>query len=534
MHTLNRRSFFLSTLAVAASLCAGPALAQAGKLAESTVVARVGEASITHGALKAQLLKYYGKTAVEQLVDRSVLRQEGARYQVAVTDAEIDARVATLKKGVEARFQEALDAAGLTPDGFREQVRYTLLAEKVLKAKWPVRPQDLVKLTFRYARLRTDREAKTVIQEARNGVDFAFLVLQRSMDKRNGGLYEKILRIDNPAMYRLASEANLRVNQVSPQPIPAGGSYIVLKLEGVSDPAQTSAAERERDTQRIYAFRMMGLMPSSRKRYKIEAPAVVSLPAADAKPEDGVAKVGAESITRKALLVHLFDYFGRGALEQLVDRSGLTQEAARLGVKLTEAELNARVEETKKAAGSSFAETALGVEGITEDAWRERLRYVVLAEKVVDAKAPAGPEDLQRLTVRFVRANNRADAEAILKQIQSGAMLEQIAQQRMLTTGILQPRAFLRVEVPSVFKAITEASLAPGQVLEQPVQLANAWLVVKLEGRFGPETMTIQERQAALRKLRSSRMDGILNGIRKQYAVEYRVPIQALAAEARA
>lgn len=308
-----------------AGVLAAPAAAQS---AADTVVARAGSETITRAALTRHLLRYYGKNGVEQLVNRSVLSQEAARFKVKVSEADIDARMAEIRKVP--GLNDGLERQGFSEAAIREQVRFNLMGEKLLVAKWPVKDSDLTRLTFRYGRLQTRNVAREFIQEARRGVDFRVLVGQRSEDKENGGLLEDIMRIDRPGMFRLAWDAinqqGLRVGQVTREPIEVGGFYVVIKLEKISDAKQLTPTQRKQAEARIYASRAGKLTEASRKRYRISYPTELAELAekGEVAPDAVLARIAGagapQEVTGKELVTHLFRYPVRLALEQLIDR----------------------------------------------------------------------------------------------------------------------------------------------------------------------------------------------------------------------
>jgi foldase protein PrsA len=517
------------------------ALAQEAAPAEVTV-ARVAGESITRTDLVRQLLTYFGRPGLEMLTDRSVLDQEAALRKLVVTDADVDARVAEAKKAGGADLQKALQQGGITEQNLQGQARYSLLMEKLLDSKWPVTNDDLVRLSVRFARTLSQQQAREIINEAKRGVSFELLSIREPA--LDGGEFrglaqpDPFLRVENPPMFRLAQSANLRVGQFTPQPIQSGKYWMVLKLEKRLGAETLTGKLREQAIAKVRASRAGGLMPASRKRYRITSVTPVAKLIEDLKlPGDTVvSKIGDAPITRKELLAYLFDAFGKTALDQLIERRIVSQQAARFKVSLSDAEVKARVDAVKKQTGEATFQNALGAEGITEDAWQERVRYTYLAEKLVNARAPVRPEELERLTVRYVRVAGKPDAEEVIRLAQSGAKFEQIVTQKSLDRtgdGFLKPKLFMRSENPEAFTAIDKAKLQTGQVLAQPLEVAGSFFVLKLEGRFGPELMSAKEKEDAIRRINAYRMSQLLDTWRSEVKVEYPTPLKTLIAEAR-
>jgi parvulin-like peptidyl-prolyl isomerase len=536
---------FRSSLALFASVVCTASLAVppcAAALPGSTAVARVNGDGITKDALTTYLLTYYGRNGLEELINRSVLRQDLAARKLAVTDAEVDTRVAEMTKAGGAELADNLRNGNITEDAIREQARYALIAEKVLAAKWPVKDEDLTRLSLRYVLVQTQAAAKEVITDAKRGVSFDLLVTRSSEGREDLGLVQPdpFFRIDKPNFFKAAMDANLyRPGQVSQQPIPSGRFWLVLKLERKLGPETLRGKEREDAIRRINAVRFPSLIPSARKHYRIVTDTGVDKLIADPKMSGDtvVAHVGEQTVTRKDLIAYLTEYYGKGALAQLVERSLVQHEAAQSNVGVSPAEVDARVEAVKKPNPSAF-QSALVTEGITEDAWKERVHYTMLAERVVQARAPLRPSDFDRLTVRYIRVANRQDAEQMIQAAGMGTKWEQLAAARTSLDrtgdGFLKPKLFLEAENPEIFKTIDKARLKPGEVLPTPVEAGGTYLVLRLEGRFGPETLTGKERDDAVRRINGLRMGPLLDAWRKEFKIDYPVPIKTLVADARA
>lgn len=525
----------LPALPAARALAAGESAP--GSSPGEQVLARAGEYALTRAALQRQLVRYFAGTAREALLDRALVTQEAARLKVEVGEAELDARVAELKRRAGGDFAGLLRAEGLEEDAWREAVRFNLLAEKVSARKWPVRESDLVRYRLRYARLQTQKVAADFIREARSA-NFETLVLRDSEDKENGGLIqpEKFLKVDQPKWFRLAETSNLRPGQVSPRPIQEGGFWLVLRLEGRYGPETLSPQEREAAIRKVAAFRLQGLLPSLRRRYRAESGAHrLDLAELEQHPHRPAATVvsqaGSITVTLGELWDYLYRYAGRAALEQLIERAIITQEAARLEVTVPPAMLESRIAEARRAAGPLFAQT-LQRDGISEEAWRERVRFTLLAERVVNTRWPAPDTELVRLTARYIAFPREGAARQAATALEEGAAFERVAQLAAAagaTVGLVQPREFLRADNPTIYQALVAAGVQPGQVVPQPVQVGRRWMLLRLEARKEPETLTPAEREEAARRINAPRAAQLLDAVRRGYKVEYVVPPHTLA-----
>jgi parvulin-like peptidyl-prolyl isomerase len=544
--TGRQRGAWAAALVVGAAL-AGAAGAQ-GKVGPATVIARAGEAPITFQALTQQLLRFYGRSSLEQLVNRSVVRLDAARFKAEVPEAEVDAALTEVKKNAGADFAPSLEARGVTEAMVRERIKADLLVEKLLDKKWPVKDSDLARYSIRYARLQTEKVAREFIQEAiaSRGQNFELLVLQRSLDKEEGGLVQPnpFLRIENPPFFKIADDAiraeGIRVGQVTKKPIPSKQFWLVLKLEGYYPADTLTGPKRAEAIRKVRAYRLPALIPTTRKRYKVEnAVPAADLPNLADKPADTLvarvsfsgAPAASEEIRKGDLFRYALETYGRVALEQLVERSIITQQAARQNVTVSDSEVDARIAAVKKGTDTKAFDAALVLEGITEEAWRERVRYTYLAEKVVNARAPLTPDDFVRLTARYIRLGTKEDADRVLRLAQGTAPFDQLVKQHSLdrnSDGYLKPRAFLRAEQPELFRTLRP--LTPGQVLGRPVELGGAYFIFKLEARLGPETLMGKEREDAVRRINALRMGPLLDSWRREIAIAYPVPMREVVA----
>ena len=535
-----RKQLAIYGLGLALAAAVVPVAAQQA-IATDAVVARVGGEGITRADLVRQLFTYFGRAGLEMLTDRSILDQEASLRKLEVSDADVEARVSAARKAGGADLDKALKEGAITEDAMRTQARYAVLMEKLLDSKWPVKDSDLVRLSVRFARTLSQQQGRGIIAEAKRGVDFALLAKREGIE--GGGddgfaMPNPFLRVQNPPMYRLASQANLRVGQVTPQPLQSGKYWMVLKLEKVFGAETLTGKTREAAIQMVRASRAPGLMPTSRKRYPVTTTTQMSelIAKADLAPDTELVKVGATPITRKELLAYLFEAAGKGALDQLIERKIVAQQAAKSGVTVSDAEVDGRVATVKKQTGEASFQSALVTEGITEDAWKERVRFTYLAEKLVNQRMPVKPDELERYTVKYVRVASKPEAEEVIKLALSGAKFEQLQQQKSLDKagdGFLRPKIFMRSENPEAYKVIEKARLQAGQVLPQPVEAGSFFLVLKLEGRFGADLMSAKERDDAIRRINALRMTQVLDQWHSEAKVDYPIPLKTLIADAR-
>lgn len=531
------KSLHRSGLAAAAVLClVAGASGRAAAPAADTVIARVGGDTIRRDALMGYLNRFYGTVSLRELELRSALRQEAARYGVTVTDADLDARAAELRKATGNHHQDLLNEEGISDAAWRDRIRYTLLAEKISDRKWPITDNDLQRYSVRYARTITQAQARDIITEAKNGVDFRLLAVQRGLDRENDAYVapNPFFRVDAPQFFKMTQEANLRPGQVTNRPIQSGKYWLVLKLEKSLPPSTLSARERELAVKRVRAIRVAGLADLLKRRYRSTESFTPDAP--DGRPEDVAATTGTDKIARRDVELYELQYFGRQAIERLAERAVVTQMADKANVHISDAEVNDRVAALRKASGPTAFQQALDLEGISQAAWAERVRYSLLAEKVLAARNPVQPDALTRLTVRYIHVANRRNADAVIQALQGGARFDTVMQQASVESnsdGYIKPRPFTQAENPAIYKLVTDAKVSPRHVLPNPVPVGDSWVVLWLEARQTAADMKPEERDAAIQRINALRLGQQLDAWKKETKVETVVPIERLIDQAR-
>ncbi len=140
----------------------------------------------------------------------------------------------------------------------------------------------------------------------------------------------------------------------------------------------------------------------------------------------------------------------REALQQLVDKELLWQEAGRRHLAVSEQDLQAKVEEVKVAFATSHSFTrALGEAGFDEVGYREYLRHELVASRMLDelSKVSAPSETDVRSAYKSLRPQldptvDEAQGKALARQYLTG---QRMAQSRELALEKLREQA--RIEV---------------------------------------------------------------------------------------
>jgi foldase protein PrsA len=259
------------------------------------------------------------------------------------------------------------------------------------------------------------------------------------------------------------------------------------------------------------------------------AGAIAGAPATQGAPADGpvMATVNGEAITQDELVQRLLRYHGKSALDAMINRSVVTQEAKRQGVSVTDAEVGQRVGLIKNQLGGAEGYNRwLTQSGLAEAQHREQVRATLLTEKIVQKTDPIKDPELEQALVRIIILPNEADAKGVAKILNGGGDFIQLARERSTHRqtaeqgGLLPPLS--RAEFPDLWKAIQ--GMRPGQTTD-PVKLGNDWALLKLERRRPATEQSEAERERNRTRLMSMKLDRWLNAARAKAKINYPTPL---------
>lgn len=112
---------------------------------KESVVAKVGDTSISEEELQETLLDQYGADALDTLITNKLIELEADKQKVTVSDEEIDAELATLAEsyGGETALEEAVTASGSTMEDVRNDIIVYLQTEKLLEPRIEITDEEL-------------------------------------------------------------------------------------------------------------------------------------------------------------------------------------------------------------------------------------------------------------------------------------------------------------------------------------------------------------------------------------------------------
>ena len=216
---------------------------------------------ITYDMVAAEAMNRYGVEVLEALINRGTVKMACDARGVAVSGAEIDAEITSAAKRYEvdrSTWLQMLQAErGLTPNQYAHDVIWPKLAlQKLADENVTVTQEDVRKAFMRtygpkvkarmimFANFR--RAQEVYAQAAKNPEDFGRLARQYSVDdtsKALDGVIPPIAMYGSPGTAELEKKAfalkDGEMSGVIQLPFPGMNRYVILKREGLTEPAAT-------------------------------------------------------------------------------------------------------------------------------------------------------------------------------------------------------------------------------------------------------------------------------------------------------
>ncbi|MBU4129128.1 peptidyl-prolyl cis-trans isomerase [bacterium] len=273
------------------------------------------------------------------------------------------------------------------------------------------------------------------------------------------------------------------------------------------------------------------------------------------RPEEKgiVARVNGEPITLEEFNKVLLPYspskeeipgLKRRVLDQLIEKRLNLQEARRMGLAVTDEELNQRIKETMGSYPKSEFVTFLTKEGTTFEEWKNGVKENILLDKLITSQVylPLKVSEKEIITyyqehqdqfrepkrfrIRQILVENQAEAEEILKALGKGEGFEELARKRSLSPDKERGGDMGYFSTEEMLAEWEEAvgKLSPGEV-SYPVESPYGWHIFKLEKVLPPRMVSLKEARKEIKeKLLLERREGALKewllGLRVQAKIE--------------
>lgn len=155
-------------------------------------VATVGNVSIERQELRDELEKRYGKEVLRDLIDEKVIQHAAKKYNVSVSDKELERELIFIKTMYGSYDQQYLQ----NKENWEEQIRSNILLEKLLVQNVKI-PENDLKAAYEnnesayetptayhlsHIVVKKKKEATQIYKELQEGIPFATLAVEKSID----------------------------------------------------------------------------------------------------------------------------------------------------------------------------------------------------------------------------------------------------------------------------------------------------------------------------------------------------------------
>ena len=203
-------------------------------------------------------------------------------------------------------------------------------------------------------------------------------------------------------------------------------------------------------------------------------------------------------------------------LDQVIERKILVQEARRLGIRVSQEELNQAISEIKKDyPGEGFGEK-LGLKGMTLEGWKVRLEEKLLAEKMI-RKALYYRGDIdekealryyeehlssfqipERVRARQIVVTNEEEAIQILNRLKKGENFEKLALKKSMGPEKVEKGDlgyFSKGERPSEFDHVFTMEVGG---ISEVIKSSYGYHIFKLEEKIEPKQISFEEAKSGI------------------------------------
>lgn len=206
---------------------------------------------------------YYKANIISGLVNSNLLMQEAEKRDIKASDDEIKALYDTTVAGYgsEENFKKTMEGFGIDDEEFKEMVREQVVYEKMTadvtkdvevdaKGYYDANPDEFKmpeQVKASHILVETEEEAKNIIEELKNGGDFAALANEHSKDESNkasGGELGFFVAEQMVPEFSTAAFA-LEPGSMTQEPVQTSFGYHIIKVDEKKEAHQQSFEEAE-------------------------------------------------------------------------------------------------------------------------------------------------------------------------------------------------------------------------------------------------------------------------------------------------
>lgn len=223
------------------------------------IVATIANVEVTKEQWLAEIEALHGKETLQQIVNNRVMEQAAKKYDIEVTDEEIDLEIALLQVS-----QDVNDTLDVKDKQLRKQVKAQIVLDKVL-AKDIVIEDAQIEAHYKENEgffnaptsyrsniivVQTEEEATTVLEELNNGSDFSVLAREKSLHIASASLGGDIGFIsegqEGVESAIVKAVQGLNEDELSPVVKLADGTFAIVQLKEMKE-AQAFSLEQVKD-----------------------------------------------------------------------------------------------------------------------------------------------------------------------------------------------------------------------------------------------------------------------------------------------
>lgn len=210
-------------------------------------VAKVNGVSIGKEQLFEEMLAGGGEQALQNMIDKELIRQEAQKAGIKVTADDIEQQLDSIRNtfSSEEEFQQTLAMYNMTVEDLKKDMETQIQLRKLLEPQVKVTDADIKQyfdsnleelkepeqVKASHILVATEDEAKTILADLKNGADFATIAQEKSLDtasKENGGDLGFFAKGDMEEGFENAA-FSLPVGSVS-DPVKTESGYHIIKV----------------------------------------------------------------------------------------------------------------------------------------------------------------------------------------------------------------------------------------------------------------------------------------------------------------
>ncbi len=260
-----------------------------------------------------------------------------------------------------------------------------------------------------------------------------------------------------------------------------------------------------------------------------------------------VATVNGENITKDELYQAMLTEGGRQVLDRLITNRLILQEGERLGITVTEEEIDAEIQNIIKTNFYGMAESfyqALEQYGLTEKALKNDLKTEIVLRKIVQEQINIIDEEAreyfttnqeyfnipEQVEARHILVDTREEAEEVIGLLNNGNDFAELAKEYSKDPVSAEQGGnlgfFQRGEMVPEFEEVA-FNLAINQPSD-PVETTYGFHIIEVLDRKASQEVTFEEveekvKEAMTEELIMERMNEQANLLREQASIEYKL-----------